>query len=1162
MLNLVKSNRMEVLMEALAALLARGPDDPFTPEWIGVQSRGMKQWISLRLADILGISANVKFVFPREIIQQFLDRNQGISDIPILNEDILIWSVMAQLDTDPGASPLKDVTAYFSQDISGKKQIQLASRIASILDDYQVYRPEMLLGWEKNAPPKYARNPVEKWQSFLWRNVVENNDCPSLPAQMESLLDAAVHKKLADLPHRICLFGLSMVPPSFTDLFSALDTDVFVFLLTPSNQFFFDIASPKQMGRLALENTAGSGADPIDGHYEIANPLLASLGRSGRQFHAGLEALHYLEPFEDLFMDPAPPGAPACMLHQLQSDILHLVDRGNGCDHKPVPVASHDRSICIHACHSPMREAQVLKDLLLDEFVQNPDLAPHEVAVMMPDIETYAPYIEAVFSLEYPVPFSISDRRHKTESPTIGAFVKILDMKGSRLEQSRVLDLLLCSAIAEKFEISQNDIQILEDMVSRAGILWGKDREHRRQVTGRGFRENTWQFGLQRLFMGYALPGTQEVLVNDVLPCPFFEGLDADVLGRFTHFCHTLFYHLAELDGKKTVSRWDTVFTNLILAMMAPAESRQADIRFLIQACEGLSRGADAAGFTGELSFEAVLDMLTTRLDQTIAQGSFLAGGITFCNLMPMRSIPFKVVALMGMDEASFPRKIFVPGFDLISAFPCAGDKNIRDEDRYLFLETLLSARQRLIITYTGMGIKDNCPIPCSGVISELADVMDQSFAFAPGYTWWFTHPLHGFSQAYFDPNSDFFSYSADQCCIARSMNAPAGEGGQTKADQESQDQIRQDQVRQHAAGQSATGQPAAAEILAGQYQAGNNSNTGETDPDSPPQKDGDTSGSEGDAKPITLWALHRFFRHPLEMFCKTALDMEFALVEEPLPDREPFQASGLTRYHLGSWFLQKDPNGTQGSGQAWYPLVRAGGQLPLGNQGRLQWQSVVDTALPIKSLAQKHMPDISLDPVTADVVLENTRVSGLIADLFAEDDSIVRCVAGFGRINAPRLLVNWITHLALTLAMPDSPVETRLIGQDPTGRQGVVIHKFVPVGDQAGPILSDLVSVYEKGLQKAWAFFPNTCFLVAKTLAQHGYEISEYTLGLVLKTAEPAWFSAFTKTGEKTDRYAAAWCTGRPDPFDNVDQLSASGIVPNAVVVYRPLLGYLEPRP
>jgi exodeoxyribonuclease V gamma subunit len=1170
LLNLVKSNRMETLIKALADVTAQVPDDPMAPEWICIQSRGMKQWISLELARIQGISAHLKFVFPKELIHWFLDRylktaGPDLGTTSRLDSDTLVWSVLAQLDTDIQTGPLALLAPYVESDGTGKKQVQLARVLASLLDDYQVYRPDMLLNWEKKGPLAHVQNPVETWQSTLWRHIAATPGIDPLPGRMDALVKAAAAGQIPDLPHRICLFGLSAIPPLFMHFFSVLDTAVFVFVLTPSSHFFFDIASPRQMDRMALQNRSGSDQDPVDEHWEITNPLLASLGRSGRQFLGLLEEKHYLEPFGDLFSDPAPPQAPVSMLCRLQSDILNLVYRHPDSGHPPMAVVPDDDSICIHACHSPMREAQVLKDLLLDMFERRPDTAPHDVIVMMPDIEAYAPYIEAVFALEHPLPFSISDRRHKSESPVIEAFIKIFDLKGSRLEQSRVMDLLLCPAIAETFDIVPGDIQNLGEMVSRAGILWGLDPDHRRHLTGTGFEENTWQFGLQRLFMGMAMPSNAGVLVNGVLPCPFLEGLEARILGRFAHFCHTLFRHLAALDSRHTPDGWASVFTALVQDMIKITPSREPDICFLFQTFQDLAQGADTGGFAGKISFFAARDLVKEKLDQTISQGGFLAGGITFCNLMPMRSIPFKVVALIGMDEAAFPRKIFPKSFDLMAACPFPGDKNPRDEDRYLFLETLLSARDRLIITFTGMGIKDNAPIPCSGVVSELADVITQSFTFPPGYQWWVTHRLHPFNPVYFDGTPDYFSYSADQCCIARSRAgrhlspapapAPAGK------------EFRVPGTEQPGQGtgepEHGTGKPVGTQHLRCGIEQ-QNSGEGPAVSGAAAQDSGAglPAAAQTDAAPepdiIPVAALHRFFTHPLAMFFNTTLEMAYPVIGEPLPDREPFQVSGLARYQLGAWVLKQPSDPDRDLEADCYALARAGGLLPLGNQGRLEWGGIVRTARPIRDLADNQVPATPLDPVPVDLALSDSRVRGMVADLYAGDTGIVRCVTDFGRINARRLLKHWITHLALTLAVPGTPVTTRIIGQDPTGRRPGIVRELTPVGDDARPCLEDLVSLYRRGLARAWAFFPDTCFLLAQALAQHGFDTGESVLGAAMKKALPAWFNAHGNTGEKTDRYTAIWLKARPDPFETPDQLLASGMVDHALAVFKPLLAHL----
>lgn len=1100
LLNLVKSNRMEILIQALADVTDQVPEDPLVPEWICIQSRGMKQWISLELARIRGISAQLKFLFPADLIQYFLDQQP---DQPVLDMDALVWAVYAQLDTHPPAPDLAPLAAYFESDDTGKKKIQLARQIAAVLDDYQVYRPDMLMNWEKNGPLAHPESRNEIWQSRLWRKIVSRSRAGSLPCQMAGLVTAAAEKTLPDLPHRISLFGLSSVPPSFLSVFSALDTQVFLFVLTPSSHYFFDMVSPGRMDRIHLARSDGAGPGPQEEHWEIGHPLLTSLGRSGRQFQGLLERFDYLEPFPDLFVDPASDSAPATMLSMLQSDILNLIFRHPGGDAPPVPVDAEDTSICVHVCHSPMREAQVLKDLLLDTFARHPVTAPHDVIVMMPDIEAYAPYIEAVFSREHAIPFTISDRRRKTESPTIEAFLKILDLKGSRLEQSRVMDLLLCPAIAETFDIAPGDIRELTDMVTRSGILWGKDPDHRRTLTGTGFRENTWRFGFERLFMGIAVPAGAETLVNGVLPCPFAEGPGIGILGQFAHFCHTLFSHLDALDGLHTPAQWEHRFTALVREMMTRTPAREPDIRFVYQVCRELTVAAEIAGFTGKLGFPAARDLVTDKLDQTWSRGGFLTGGVTFCNLMPMRSIPFKVVALMGMDETAFPRKVFPRSFDLMSEDPRPGDKNLRDEDRNLFLETLLSARDRLIITCTGMSIKDNAPLPCSGVVSELADVMNAGFAFPSGFQWWITHRLHPFDEAYFDDTPVLFSCSEEQCRIARTRRA-----GRVLADPVSAD----------------------VDLFLG------------TAKNPVPEN-------------IQLQSLCRFFNHPLAMFYQTTPEIVFPEPEAPMPDREPFQVAGLDRYRLGSWILEKEMDASG------YALARAGGHLPFGNQGRLAWEELLSFTRPIQALAKKWIPDTACEPVSVDLSLAGCQIQGVAGDLYDSKGEVVRCVAEFGRIHAKRLIRNWIVHLAVTLMLPNMPVTTRIIGTDPFRPRSVGVQVFTPVGETARSCLEALVTLYCQGLKQPWPFFPETGMVLARSLAETDDDLPHAAVTRAMKKARPVWFNAHSDTGEKTDRYTAVWLAGHPDPFDTLPQLQNSGVVDHALAVFKPLLAHLETR-
>ncbi|MCP3875981.1 MAG: exodeoxyribonuclease V subunit gamma, partial [Desulfobacteraceae bacterium] len=320
----------------------------------------------------------------------------------------------------------------------------------------------------------------------------------------------------------------------------------------------------------------------------------------------------------------------------------------------------------------------------------------------------------------------------------------------SRWEKSQVLDLLLSESIANTFNISFDDISKIEKMVQDANILWGQDADQREALGLAPFEENTWQFGLARLFMGMAMPEGYSDLVRDILPCESFEGLDLEVLGKFARFCDTLFLCLNGLKGKKTIDKWCEALKNIWATLMDQNYSNAEDMVFLSQTIDQMKTDAQDALFTHRVSYDVIKSHMEQKLDLNISQGNFLSGNTTFCNIMPMRSIPFKIVVLMGMDEKAFPRQVFSPGFNLIKKYPKPGDKIERDEDRYLFLETVLSARSKLVITYTGMNIKDNSKIPCSGVVSELMDTIDQSFSFNEGYAYHFYHGLHPFDEIYF----------------------------------------------------------------------------------------------------------------------------------------------------------------------------------------------------------------------------------------------------------------------------------------------------------------------------------------------------------------------------------------------------------------------------
>ena len=1125
MLNLIKSNRMENLAQALCTVIGKGPGNPISPEFIGIQSRGMKQWLSQVIARHFGVCANVRFMFPRQMLEYIREQScesqgDGLSESGLLNRDMMAWAVLDALMAKAAEPAREDIGfagpgTYLEHDDTGTKAMALSRRIATVLDDYQMYRPDMLADWGRGETLEF-QDPHAVWQAVLWQGLIKKG--MSLPDQMQGCVAAFESGTVNThaLPRRISLFGISAMPPFFLNLFNLLgrDMDVFLFLLTPTRHFFFDLPSARQQEKAALKDKA------ISELPEEGNPLLGALGQGSREIQGLLESFDYDEPMGDLFADPAAmpdekepeemdpddQGA-AGMLRMIQSDILNLIWRGKGRADAPIAVSPGDNSLAVHACHSPMREAQVLKDLLLDAFSNDPGLCPHDVVVMMPDIEAYAPFLEAVFSQSPRLPFTVSDRRRRSESLTLSAFLNILDIKESRLEKSKIMGLLSCPVIADKFGLTMGDQDLVSALCDAAGILWGRDGAHREKVLGRPYEHNAWIFGLNRLMAGFALPEASTVFVNDVLPCDGFEGLEGEILGKCAHFIHSLFSALDLMDSPGTVHVWATRFRTIISAMLAKDLGNDGDMAVLLNALDDMEKQAGQAGFESQISFAAVRIALTAKLDVHVSQGSFLSGGITFCNLMPMRSIPFKLVCLMGMDAQSFPRAVSSPGFDLIRQNPMLGDKQERQEDCELFLEALLCARLRFIITYTGMRISDNAPVPVASPVAELADTIENSFTFSQGFQWQFVHPLHPFSPVYFSKinGSGYFSYSNAQCRICTSQRARNNGHG---------DRAGAPGFWFRDPGGDNTLQQTAAEEM----------------------------------PMIALADLIAFFRHPVQYYVTGTLGLIYPEPGQVPDEREPFRLSGLSLYQLGSLAVENREDIDL------YPMVKAQGCLPFGKKGEQEWARINDLAEPVKHLAQNEGLDQAPRNLALCLQTDACRITGQVTDVYDQG----RAVAGFGRLNPSRLLTQWIMHLAYS-CIKDHSGTTVMVGQDPKGRKPVARFEFSAIEGKtrSQALLLDLAGHYLNGKPRIFPFFADLCFHLVSDLSSRDYDLSAPSLAKALNKCAGLWRNTFNSTGESFNRYTAL-VFGQDNPFSDPLALDRSGALDAGLAVYRPMLEYL----
>ncbi len=752
MLHVHLSNKLENLAKKLAALLKKRKGPVFSPSVILIQSRGMEKWISMKIAEENGICANVRFLFPNTLINEvFRSVLEDISQEPFLDVEFMKWKLMTIIPSFIQKRSFSFLSRYISEEKRDISLFQFCSLIADTFDQYIVFRPDMISRWERGLD--------EHWQACLFRDLIKNTNNYHR-SKLAMLFKEKLFEKRAILPSVIYVFGISAIPRFHLDILYSLAQviDVHLFLMNPCKEYWGDLVPEKYILR-----KGESAKEKL--YLEVGNPLLSSLGKLGRDF------FDIINEYESVTHENFKDIQEKNLLTHIQSDILNMRDPST------IPkreIKEDDLSIQIHSCYSPMIEVEVLYHNILHMLDADPSLSPKDLLVMTPDIEKYAPFIQAVFGAPDPdakIPFSIADRSPKWERKLIRAFFKILELRNTRLEASKVLDVLESELIAKRFGINSEELDTIRTWINESGIRWGIDRQHRKEWIDSITDIGTWKKGLESLLLGYALLDENEGVFDGIFPYEYVEG-KSELLGRLIDFLTRLFEYVKEFSKKKTMKQWQELFFNLLDELFLIDEESYRDAHLLREIISEMVEYSENASFYEPVSIEVPVWNMEKILGRKGYGSRFLTGGITFCAMLPMRSIPFRVICLIGMNYDGFPRYSKSWEFDLIQKYPRKGDRSKRDDDRYLFLEAIISAREKLYISYTGRSIKDSSPIPPSVVVSELIDYIEQGFYIKDKNIVEhisFEHPLHPFNPIYFKEGR-FFNYSEKDFKSAKNM--------------------------------------------------------------------------------------------------------------------------------------------------------------------------------------------------------------------------------------------------------------------------------------------------------------------------------------------------------------------------------------------------------
>ncbi|MDA8137223.1 MAG: exodeoxyribonuclease V subunit gamma [Desulfobacteraceae bacterium] len=1033
-LHIITSNQMEILAAGLAKLLSNSPDrlsHALRPETVLVQSKGMQRWVSMAIAKTNGICANLNFPFPNAFLET-LYRNV-IGPLPEPDPFELqtlafhIFHLLPELSQQEVFAPL---WRYLATDSSQLKRYQLAVKVADLFDQYAVFRPELLLNWQAGRsqvlPLPSAGDAA--WQAALWRRLVDDLEVPHRSAWQHDLVELLADSRQIipneNLPNRLMVFGISHLPPFHLQVLNALShrIPVYLFLLNPCRHYWFDILSDHQMTRArAVFDRKGLENGPL--HLERGNRLLASLGHLGKQF---FDLIHQ-NPFvvTEAFVD-APPES---LLGWIQHDILELVDRPEAGNETSAPEPSADGSLRIHCCHSPMREVEVLYDQILDMLALNEGLEPRDILVMTPNINMYAPYIQAVFGAagdrQVTIPYTVADRALLSQGQAVESFMHLFDLVGGRFEVSRVLSILQCPAVHQQFGLTATDMAIVEKWLRSVGIHWGWDGADRKQHHLPGFKENTWRQGIDRLILGFAMAADNKRLFSDILP---FDGIGAGegaVLASMITFAQTLYDALGTLAGEDSPMGWSHRLNLLVDRFFLNDSQSEQEITHLRRSIHLLAH-VDACGqMNMRLSFEVVRQYLKDNLSRISLDSGFMAGGVTFCAMLPMRSIPAQVICLLGMNHDAFPREQHEPGFNLITAEPRIGDRSKRNDDRYLFLEALLSARKIFYLSYVGRDIQDNSAIAPSVVVDELIEYLSTGFSI-PSERLVAIHPLHGFSPNYFDGGTPLlFSYSRENREAAEKLLNSGAIG------------------KNHLFFNAPLAQP------------------------------------DGQWRKCQLEDIPSFFSNPCQFLLENRLGLRLKDNTGVIADRETFVLDNLQRYQMNQQLLSAYVH-HQPENQI-YSAIRAGGNLPHGTVGKVSFGELSAGVQKYISNLRHFIGQNESGTVTTEIELAPFFIQGTIDGIYPS--ALIKWRLGKWR---PKDLIQaFVHHLALQIStVPDRPQQCMLICQNE-------IWQF-EISEEPEAILKSYLQLYWEGLQRPLFFFSRSSFEYARQILKLGRSAKE----------------------------------------------------------------------
>jgi exodeoxyribonuclease V gamma subunit len=1014
-----RAERTDLLADGLGALLSDPLSDPFAEELVIVPAKGVERWLSQRLSHVLGrgngadgVCAGVSFRNPHSLIAEIT----GTVDDDPWSPDAMVWPLLEVIDgslDEPWCRTLAIHLGHFEQGAEEKELRQgrryaVARRLAGLFASYARQRPQLLRDWESDLSGDIA--PDLLWQPPLWRALLNRIDADP-PHVRHSKTIAILQESPTDSPQRLSLFGHTRLAITDIELLGALAThhDLHLWLPHPSEDLWRSLAD--------LHSPIPRRNDTS--HRNVGHPLLATLGRDLRELQRALP-----KSATDEYISGA--TKPTTLLGWLQSDIAANAIRRDSRVHTP-----EDRSIQVHSCHGPARQIDVLREVLLGLLTDDKTLEPRDILVMCPDIETYAPLIVAGFGLgdmingvhpAHRLRVRLADRSLAQTNPLLGVVSQLIALAGGRATSTEVLNLAQAPPVRARFGFTDDNLEAITRWVRQANIRWGFDREHRRPF-GVDFVQNTWRFGIDRVLTGVAMSDDSHAWIDTALPLDDVSSDRVELAGRLAEYVDRLHHVVESLTTAQRLRDWLTALTEGITLLARVVDD---DLWQISQLEREFGDVLEKAGPRADtlMRLPDIRALLERHLAGRPTRANFRTGTLTACTMVPMRSVPHRVVCLVGLDDGIFPRLGVVDGDDVLARDPMTGERDIRSEDRQLLLDAIGAATEKLVITYTGANEYSGQERPPAVPLAELLDTLDITTPDKVRGQIVVKHPLQPFDTRNVVPGKlipgEPFTFDTT---VLRAARARSGDRAERPP------------------------------FISGPLPT-------------PPPDD------------VRLADLIGFFRDPVKGFFR-ALDCTLPWEVDGVEDAMPVDIDALEEWTVGDRMLHDMLDGME-LDQAREAEWRRG-TLPPGRLGWRKATEIRDQAALLADAAQPYRKAIP-DAVDVDIDLGRRRLTGTVSPVFGDRLVLVT----YSKLDGRHLVQSWIPLLALLAHAPHRDLSATCIGRPKRGTTPRCEELGRPV-DTAVDLLSDLVAMYDAGRREPLPLPVKTSFAWAEARHSQG---------------------------------------------------------------------------